>query len=138
MKSRLLWAVVVVVAIAGIYLALIRRTGPAAPGFSRQRPTPRELQPAEAARPTLPPLVMASPTLPPPPLSREFAAPPVAVRRAAEPMEVPIQDNTTIDFSIGAPVVRSQTKDQEALDRALREMAEAAKGVTFPPGSPKP
>ena len=47
--------------------------------------------------------------------------------------EVPIQDTATIDFSIGAPVVRSGGKDQEALDKALKEMAEATKDVSFPP-----
>jgi hypothetical protein len=45
--------------------------------------------------------------------------------------EVPIQNGATIDFSTGAPVVKIQGKDQDELERALKEMAEAVKGTTF-------
>ena len=45
--------------------------------------------------------------------------------------EVPIQNAATIDFSTGAPVVKMHGKDQDALDRALKEMVEATKGTTF-------
>jgi hypothetical protein len=48
-------------------------------------------------------------------------------------MEVPIQDGATIDFSFDGPVVKSGGEDQAALDRALREMAEATKDTKFPP-----
>jgi hypothetical protein len=41
--------------------------------------------------------------------------------------EVPIQNQVTIDFSTGAPVVKSHGKDQEALEAALKEMSEAIK-----------
>jgi hypothetical protein len=39
----------------------------------------------------------------------------------------------TIDFSTGAPMVKGFGKDQEALDKALKEMAEATKDVKFAP-----
>jgi hypothetical protein len=43
------------------------------------------------------------------------------------PPEVPIQNGATIDFSTGAPVIKMQGKDQEALDAALKEIDEALK-----------
>jgi hypothetical protein len=49
---------------------------------------------------------------------------------------VPIQHGATIDFSTGSPMVKMQGKDQEALDKALKEIAEATKDVTFPPSPP--
>ena len=75
------------------------------------------------------------------PVSPVTAGPPKslpgATATAAFKPEVPIQDGATIDFSIGAPVVRSGGPDTEALDRALKEMADATKNVTFPPPPPK-
>jgi hypothetical protein len=41
--------------------------------------------------------------------------------------EVPIQNQATIDFSTGAPVIKMHGKDQDALDAALKEMAEVVK-----------
>lgn len=86
------------------------------------------------------------PTIPPPPLPEVVINPPalplpirpiplVAPRNdpVPRPLEVPIQHGATIDFSTGAPMVKMQGKDQDALDKALREMAEATKDVTFPP-----
>lgn len=136
MKSRLLWALVVLAAAAGFYYTTIRPTQVYSPGFSRKRPPLRNLKPPEFAPPPIPQPVIATPTLPLPAMNQPLVVPPLTARReprASPQMEVPIQDSATIDFSIGAPVVRSQTKDQEALDRALKEMAEAAKGVTFTP-----
>lgn len=68
--------------------------------------------------------------------SLNLPPPPVAIRRedpAPAPLEVPIQNGATIDFSTGAPHVRMQGKDKEALDKALRDMAEATKETSFPP-----
>lgn len=79
---------------------------------------------------------------PPPAVSLMVADPPImaapqvripAPQRLAPEMVIPIQDGATIDYSIGAPVVRSGGKDTEALDRALREMEEATRTMTFPP-----
>ncbi|MND07790.1 hypothetical protein D3C83_300180 [compost metagenome] len=41
--------------------------------------------------------------------------------------EVPIQDQATIDFSTGAPVVRRHGKDQDALESALKEISDVLK-----------
>ena len=41
--------------------------------------------------------------------------------------EVPIQNQATIDFSTGAPVVRTHGKDQDALEKALKEMSDVIK-----------
>lgn len=135
MKSRIIWAVIVLAAIAGFYVVTIRPTQTHSPGFSRKRPPLRNLKPPEVALPPLPPPVVAMPTLLPPLLNQPIPMPPVDGRRDARsqaPPEVPIQNNTTIDFSLGSPQVRAQGKDQEALERALKEMADATKGITFP------
>lgn len=52
-----------------------------------------------------------------------------------KPSVVEIQDGKTIDFSAGMPIVKDTDKDKAALDRALKQMEEAAAGVSF--GSPK-
>jgi hypothetical protein len=138
MKSRIIWAVIVLAAIAGFYVVTIRPTQTHSPGFSRKRPPLRNLKPPDVALPPLPEPVVAMPTLTPPLLNQPIQIPAVVSRRderAAVKHEVPIQDNATIDFSLGSPQVRTQGKDQDALDRVLKEMAEATKDVTFPPTS---
>lgn len=141
MKSRIIWAIIVLAAIAGFYVVTIQPTRTHSPGFSRKRPPLRDLRPPDVAPPPLPAPSIAMPTITPPLMNQPIAVPPVGAtreqRRAMRP-EVPIQDNATIDFSLGSPQVRVQGKDQEALDRALREMAEATQSVTFPPTKKEP
>ena len=105
----------------------------------------REPAPARAA--TAPPAVRLAPrpashpltTAPAPaaPASASTAPSVAPARLAAPPPEVPIQDGATLDFSIGAPVVRSGGADTEALARALKEMEEATKNATFEPRAPE-
>lgn len=57
---------------------------------------------------------------------------------APAPAVVPITDRKTIDFSTGRPVVSQSAADLAEMARAEREMAEAAKGVTFGPAKPPP
>jgi hypothetical protein len=134
MKSRLLWIAIVAAAIVGFYFATIRPAMQGtAPRIDRQELNRafKDFKPPEIPPPPLPKVVIATPTLPPPPRPAPLVAPrndPVP-----GPLEVPIQSGTTIDFSTGAPHVKMQGKDQEALERALKEMAEATKNVTFPP-----
>jgi maltose-binding protein MalE len=66
----------------------------------------------------------------------------LALRKTAPHPEVAIQDGKTIDFSSGKPVVKDSAKEKAAIDKAVKEMEEAAKGVTFtsptaPPAAPK-
>ncbi len=143
MKSRILWAVVVLAALAGFYYTTIRPMRTPAPdaGFARKLRKLREVPPPEIAPPPLPMPVVSMPTIALPPLNQTIVVPPVSTRREDRRptrMEVPIQEAATIDFSIGAPVVRSGGQDQEALDKALREMAEATKNTTFPPTKKDP
>jgi hypothetical protein len=57
----------------------------------------------------------------------------------ADPLpEVAIQDGKTIDFSGGKAVVRDNPEERAAMERALKEMEEAAKDVTFGPTKPPP
>lgn len=119
----------------GFYFVTIRpATQPDAPPQVNRRQLNRafkDWKPPEFVPPPLPEVVIATPPIPPPSLSAPLIAPrndPVP-----GPLEVPIQNGATIDFSLGAPMVKMQGKDQEALDRALKEMAEATKDVTFPP-----
>ena len=134
MKSRIIWAAVVLAALVGFYFATIRPTIHDTPARIDRQQLNRDFKDFKAPEIPLPPLpkvVIAPPTLPPP-------APPVAIVAPRNdpvpgPLEVPIQDGATIDFSHGAAMVKMQGKDQEALDRALKELAEATKNVTFPP-----
>lgn len=136
MKSRIIWAVVVLAALAGFYYTTIHPMRTPAPdaGFARKLQRLRDAPPPQIPPPPLPQPVLSLPAIAPPPMNAPIVVPSVARREERQPMkmEVPIQNNATIDFSIGAPVVRSGGKDQEALDKALREMAEATKNVTFP------
>ncbi|MGA2691965.1 MAG: hypothetical protein ABSF76_06330 [Opitutaceae bacterium] len=50
---------------------------------------------------------------------------------------VPIQDGKTLDFSGGSPVIRDSAADKAALDKAVKEMDEASKSVTFPADPPQ-
>jgi len=53
--------------------------------------------------------------------------------------DVPIQNGVTLDFSYGTAQVKTQGEDQAALDRALKEIAEATKDTVFAPApAPKP
>lgn len=138
MKSRILWLVVVLAAIAGFYYTTIRPAlTPSPRALNRQ--VNKEFRPADIPPPPLPEPKIDIPALRLP--SPEVVVPKSAIANPTAPRddrhpsqpEVPIQNGATIDFSIGAPVVRSQGEDQAALDKALKEMAEATKDVTFPP-----
>lgn len=54
--------------------------------------------------------------------------------------EIAIQDGTTIDFSSGKPVIKDTAKEKASIEKAVKEMEEAAQGVTFtsptPPAAP--
>lgn len=73
---------------------------------------------------------------PPAPVAVETPAP---VTSEAKPKpDVAIEDGKTIDFSRGAPQVKDNASEQAIIARALKEMEEATKDVTFGPGTPKP
>ncbi|MES2695308.1 MAG: hypothetical protein V4773_17665 [Verrucomicrobiota bacterium] len=135
MKSRLIWIVVVVGALAGFYYATIRpMLQPTAPrGLGRH--VNSEFRPADIPMPPLPEPKFETPVIPLP--SPIFVAAPRDTRKPLAPPTVPIQDGATIDFSIGAPSVRSIGDDKTALDKALKEMAEATKDIEFPPSVPE-
>jgi hypothetical protein len=56
--------------------------------------------------------------------------------RQAHP-EVAIQDGKTIDFSSGKPVVKDTAKEKASIDKSVKEMEEATKGVSFSSPVPK-
>lgn len=61
---------------------------------------------------------------------------PVATQPAkpAEPVALGgANERKTVDFSSGQPVIKNTAEDQAAIDAALKDMAEATKGVTFGP-----
>ena len=123
MKTRLLWIAIAAVGLAALYFGIAR---PHVSGIPREiRDTMADLTP-----PTPPPIeppalvIPPTPTITLPPLKSQMHLDAVPDRQ-----EVPIQNGTTIDFSTGAPVIKMQGKDQEALDAALKEMAEVSKGA---------
>ena len=121
MKNRLLWALILSVGITALYFGIMR------PHVST---IPKEiLDPMADLKPAAPPpiepptlVIPEIPTIKPPVLSPPTRSDPILGRP-----EVPIQNHATIDFSTGAPVVRVHGKDQEALEAALKEMAEVTK-----------
>jgi hypothetical protein len=124
MKTRLLWTLILAVAAPALYFGITR---PHVSSIPRNLRDPiDELKPA--AMPPLDPPALVIPELPAftiPPLPNIRPSMPIAP--AADRPEVPIQDQATIDFSTGAPVVRRHGKDQEALEAALKEMSEVIK-----------
>lgn len=70
--------------------------------------------------------------------AKNRAAAPVAIEGPAPhpPVDLTKVDGKTVDFSSGQPVVKDSPADQAAIDAALKEMAEATKGVTFGPAKP--
>jgi len=52
------------------------------------------------------------------------------------PVDLTKHDGKTIDFSSGKPVIKDSPRDRAAIEKAKKEMDEAARGVTFGP-SPK-
>src|ERR1044072_1622901 len=111
MKSRLIWAALMLGAIVGFYFATIRPAMDHAPRKIKL-PAIKEFRAPEFAPPPLPPPNIAMPTIPPPPPDPTPHFPPVMAHRRGRgtPVgaELPIQNRATIDFSTGAPVVRSQ------------------------------
>ncbi len=138
MKTRLLVVAVILAAGVAFYLTTIRpMLQPAPPRISPR--LLKTLRPPEVEPPAvaLPAPKVEVPTLTPPPLAAKPAAASADPLRPI-PMEVPIQPATTIDFSTGAPIIKTQGEDQVALEKALKEMAEATKNTTFPATPPKP
>lgn len=61
---------------------------------------------------------------------------PLAVSGAQRGPEVPIQDNKTIDFSSGQPVVKDSAREKALIEAAAKDMADAAKNIRFEPTAP--
>ena len=56
-----------------------------------------------------------------------------------QPVEIPIEEGKTIDFSSGQPQVRNEAADRAALEKALAEIKAAEAEVVLPPRpSPQP
>jgi hypothetical protein len=126
MKSRLLLLAIVAVGAAALYFGLTQ------PHVST---IPKEVRdPLADLRPVPPPpLEMPALEIPPLPVISLPPLPAPTARRDPSPPrpEVPIQNNATIDFSTGYPHVRAHGKDQDALDAALREIADVEKRTGF-------
>lgn len=134
MKNRILWLAIAATLIAvAIYFA--QRPPPIAPVGTAPRTPPSA--PTRHAAPESAhgvPTPVATPAVPATPVTAPTAMVPAAQKKNEFPPPiVPIQEGATIDFSIGAPVVRSGGADTEALERSLKEMAAATKDVSFPP-----
>jgi len=99
-------------------------------------PLRRSSNPAPGA-PSAAPSVNASSTTP-------GGASTAAVPSPAVPKpSVAIQDEKTIDFSSGKPVVKDSAEEKAIIERSVKEMNEAAAGITFGPApktqpAPKP
>lgn len=135
MKTRLLWLAVVLGACAVFYFAMVKPALEPKPptltieDLKKLRPPP-PLPPPELPRPVITQPIITPPAMPVVTLP---APRPVAAAPGAQRLEVPIQNNATIDFSTGAPQVRTQGKDADELEKALKEIAEATKDRTFEP-----
>lgn len=122
MQRRLGWALLVIA--LGVLLGYLwnRRATPAAP--------------------VPPPVTLTKPTPPAatPAVTTSKAGPTAsAVAQPAPNPPVAIQDNKTVDFSSGKPVVKNSAEDKAAIDAAVKEMDAATKDITFgPTPSPPP
>ena len=123
MKTRLLWALILSVGAAALYFGIARPQVSSIP--KEIRDPMADLKPAAPPPLEAPPLVIPEIPAMLPPLLRPITR----IEPVARPPEVPIQNQATIDFSTGAPVVRVHGKDQDALDAALKEMAEVTKNA---------
>lgn len=126
MKTRFLWLAILGVGFTALYFGI---TQPHVSSIPKEVRDPfAELRPEPPPPIELPALeIPALPTLLPPPLPAPAARPGALSIRP----EVPIQNNATIDFSTGYPHVRAHGKDQDALDAALKEIAEVEKRTKF-------
>ena len=121
MKTRLLWILILSVGCTALYFGIAR---PEVTSIAQDlRDTMDDLKPLP-----LPPLEPPQLVIPETPaLTLPVIAPPRRMDPIAPRPEVPIQDQATIDFSTGAPVVRRHGKDQDALESALKEISEVLK-----------
>ena len=123
MKNRILWLLILAVGGTAAFFGITRPHVSTLPNDLRQ--TIDDLKPAI---PPLEPPPLVIPELPPPtipllqPMQPLTRADPVPSRP-----EVPVQDQATIDFSTGAPVVKRHGADQDALDSALKEISDVLK-----------
>ena len=132
MKDRRIWAFIAVTLLVWAVIFFVRRSG----GLTGPAPAPVAVQPgapiAPAPAPVSPPLTpfVSTAVGPAKPVPAEQA---LVVRSGEYGMPVPIQDGKTIDMSSGRPVVRDDARSRAALERGVKEMEEAAAGVTFGP-----
>lgn len=125
MKNRLLWIAIVAVGLAALYFGIARPEVSTVP--RKLRETVSDLKPA-VPPPLAPPelIIPPTPVLTPPLLKPTLRIDPILGRP-----EVPIQNAATIDFSTGAPHVKVDGKDREALESALKEIADVAERASI-------
>lgn len=118
MKDRTIWVVLVLLGViaGGVY-------------FLRSRSVRAPAGPAPAAVAPVPAIQSPPPAAPGPAPAPAVAGPTVQAGRSGVP--VPLQDGKTIDMSSGRPVVRDDAASRAAIEKAKKEMAEAAAEVTF-------
>jgi len=146
MKGRLLWFLVPIAALLIVVVWWWQTSTPATP--PRQNPVvtrpmappaPTEPSPAVVFRPPpAPPRSVETPTPVAPALPAANPNPVASAPAPAPKPDVAIEDGKTIDFSRGAPQVKDNANEQAIIARALKEMEEATKDVTFGPTAPKP
>jgi hypothetical protein len=129
MKTRLLWTLILGVGLTALYFGITQPHVSTIPDEIRD--SLDDLKP-----PALPPLEMPALVMPEPPALVMPETPALrlpglvgAGRSESVPTqpEVPIQNQATIDFSTGAPVVRTHGEDQDALESALQEISDVLK-----------
>jgi hypothetical protein len=128
MKDRTIWAFLAfaLLVLGGIYLL---RSGPSksAP-VTTTAPASATLTTGPVAAPASSPTTAAST---PARASTTATGPELQLGRNGQ--RIPIQDGKTIDMSSGRPVVQDDARSRATIEKAVREMEEAAKSVTFRP-----
>lgn len=134
MKGRTAWILIVpIIAALGVAAFFALRPQPTKPPLTRFQEQVRKIPIPPAPAIEVPPVQLTPVQLQPVQLPPLRLPPPPREPLVITQQVIPIQNNATIDFSIGAPVVRSDGADKEALERSLREMADATKDISFPP-----
>ena len=135
MNKRIAWVLLVA---GAAFIAAYWFLGRSRPATTAPSPVAKQPVPPPATTPAIVRdqnfLAPSIPALQPPPLANvRRVQRPAGTAVAAPPQVVPIQDGATIDFSVGAPMVRSGGTDADALKKGLQDIEDAEKGAVFGP-----
>jgi hypothetical protein len=131
MRDRAFWVLVALMELLIVALVFSPSQNPQ-PATAGQLPT--ATAPKVSAPVVAPPAIAAS-AGPVPVTSVRTGVAQLSPAEKKSKTEVPIQEGKTIDFSSGVAVVKDDAKQKATIDKAVKDMEDALKNVTFAPPS---